>query len=87
MTQKKYIQIEGYGSLKRDLESGAVVADRGKDYEIYLKKREAQTNTNKKIEKIENEINHIKSDINNFKDSLSEIKNLLLELVKNDNTK
>jgi hypothetical protein len=69
------VDIEDSSSLKRDIESGAVVNVNHQEYREYMEMK-----TNKLNELTEKKLQEAK--INNLEKDVSEIKQLLLQLIK-----
>lgn len=65
--------VDGYPSLYRDTNSGAIVNNNPHEYEAYMKSYQLRQKKSERIDRIENDLQNLKTDIN-------EIKTLLLKL-------
>ena len=64
----RYIKVEGYSSLVRDVKSNGIVNNNVNEYEIYMKRvreREKQSNSMKNMCR---EINTLKAELREIKD-------------------
>ncbi len=71
--KKKYLKVEGYSHLVRDIDTNAIINMNKQEHQAYVMRRNAKDNENRRIDNIENDLNDLKSDLN-------EIKNLLRQL-------
>jgi len=67
----EHVKIEGHSSLRKNLETGAIINDDKDAYQTYMKSKE-------NYKKMQDTV----SDINKMKEEMSEIKTLLKELLK-----
>lgn len=70
----EYIKVEGFSNLVRDPQNNSIINTNMTEYNEYLKRREAKSKENQKIQNIEEDLANMKGDID-------EIKNLLRSLV------
>lgn len=68
------MNVSGHPELKRDIYSGAIVNDSTTEYEKYMDTMRIKNSQNKKIDRLENEVNEIKNE-------LSDIKTLLVQIL------
>ena len=72
----KYLKVEGYTSLVRDVNSNGIVNTNVSEYQTYMKRIRMRNQQG-------DEIRSAVKEINNLKAELREIKGLIKELVKN----
>ena len=72
----KYLKVEGYTSLVRDVNSNGIVNTNVSEFETYMKR---VRNRERQGDQIRNAV----KEINTLKAELREIKGLIKELVKN----
>jgi len=70
----KYLRVENYTGLVRDVYSSAIIREKSSEYEMYMQ-RQTQRRENK------DEMRNVIREINNLKKELREIKELLLKKV------
>tara|TARA_B100001996_G_scaffold239898_1_gene185432 strand:+ start:2106 stop:2327 length:222 start_codon:yes stop_codon:yes gene_type:complete len=69
-------KVEGHSDLIRDPKTNSIVNTNSLEYEKYVARRKASTQSNDRVESIE-------TDLSNLKNEINEIKSLLKELVIN----
>ena len=72
----KYLKVEGYTSLVRDVNSNGIVNTNVSEYQTYMKRIRMRNEQGDQIRSAVKEINNLKAE-------LREIKGLIKELVKN----
>tara|TARA_B100000287_G_scaffold14202_1_gene14342 strand:+ start:7638 stop:7859 length:222 start_codon:yes stop_codon:yes gene_type:complete len=69
-------KVEGNSDLVRDPKTNSIVNTNSLEYEKYVARRKASTQSHDRVESIEDDLSNLKNEIN-------EIKSLLKELVTN----
>jgi hypothetical protein len=69
-----YLKVEGHSHLLRNKKTNSIINNNMSEYQEYIMRKNAKSEENQKIQKLELEVGNIKNDLN-------EIKSLLRSLV------
>lgn len=68
-------KIEGNADLARDPQTNSIINVNTLEYEQYIKRREVKSESQQKVDNIENEVANIKNDVDEIKFLLKELLN------------
>lgn len=74
----EYVKVKDHLNLVRDPNTNAILNTNKNEYDEYIKNRNKKLSENRRVDKLESEVEGMKDDLNM-------IKNLLQELVKRSN--